>query len=273
MKKILKCLLFIGLLGLWAPASFGQISGKVYYKSILEIQKFEPLAGITVFKGDKSSFNFLKQAKSSSNTETSVSQVDPYNINMEVNMGEPLASYLEVFIDRDEKEIISRENYFKNGKSHPCLTVEPSNPMKWEITGEKKTIDAFEAIKARTNFRGRSYTAWFTTDIPIDIGPWKFHGLPGLILEVYDDEKGVQFYMSSVEIPAKLNEVINPPTAPEQLTIQEYAEYEQDLSKELIELLQSKLPRGIAVGNIDVKKGKDLGIEREYNFATSKTNQ
>lgn len=270
MKKLLKYLLFIGLLGLWVPASFGQISGKVVYKSILEIQNFEPLAGVTKFQGDKSSFNFLFDGKSSGNKESSINQEDPFNLEMEVHMGEPLASYLKVYIDREKEEIISRENYFKGGAMHACLTTEPANPMQWNITGEKKTIDAFEAIKARTDFRGRSYTAWFTTDIPIDIGPWKFHGLPGLILEVYDDEKGVQFYMSSVQIPVKLDEEIKPPSAPERLTIQEYAEYEQNFNQELVELLQSKMPRGMSVGNVEVKKTKSTGIEREFDFTASK---
>jgi GLPGLI family protein len=36
------------------------------------------------------------------------------------------------------------------------------------------------------------HTAWFALDIPISDGPWKFCGLPGLIMEVYD--KGEQQY-------------------------------------------------------------------------------
>ena len=43
------------------------------------------------------------------------------------------------------------------------------------------------------NFRGRTYEAWFTTEIPVKDGPWKFHGLPGLILEVYDIQKHYSF--------------------------------------------------------------------------------
>lgn len=57
--------------------------------------------------------------------------------------------------------------------------------------------------KATCTFRGREYTAWFCVDIPISNGPWKFGGLPGLILKVYD--KDHLFVFESIEIEKKRN--------------------------------------------------------------------
>lgn len=64
-------------------------------------------------------------------------------------------------------------------------------PMKWTIDTATKRIGDFNCIKARCFFRGRNYTAWYTPDIPLAMGPWKLGGLPGLIVEVEDDNKDI----------------------------------------------------------------------------------
>lgn len=38
--------------------------------------------------------------------------------------------------------------------------------------------------KATTKFAGREYIAWYSLDIPIPYGPYKFYGLPGLIVKL-----------------------------------------------------------------------------------------
>lgn len=54
------------------------------------------------------------------------------------------------------------------------------------IEDSTKTILGHECQMATCKFRGRIWSAWFSLDIPITDGPWKFNGLPGLILEAYD---------------------------------------------------------------------------------------
>jgi GLPGLI family protein len=63
----------------------------------------------------------------------------------------------------------------------------------WAVTDETDTIFDYPCRKAKVSYAGRNYSAWFTPDIPVSDGPWKFHGLPGLILKVEDDEKLFQY--------------------------------------------------------------------------------
>lgn len=61
--------------------------------------------------------------------------------------------------------------------------------FNWNIQTEKQKIGEYNTQKATTEFGGRKWTAWFSTDLPFQDGPYKFHGLPGLIVKIEDDGK------------------------------------------------------------------------------------
>jgi len=67
--------------------------------------------------------------------------------------------------------------------------TEPWPLMQWTLCNEQQTILEYRCQKAICHFRGRDFVAWFATDVPIKGGPWKFGGLPGCILKVYDVQK------------------------------------------------------------------------------------
>ncbi|MGR3854524.1 GLPGLI family protein [Chryseobacterium indologenes] len=72
----------------------------------------------------------------------------------------------------------------------------------WEISDSTKTFEGYKVQKALTEFGGRSWVAWFTKDIPIPYGPYKFNGLPGLIMELYDTRRDYHFkVIKSEKIP------------------------------------------------------------------------
>ena len=78
------------------------------------------------------------------------------------------------------------------------LMEEEYAPQEWTMINESKIISGYACKKAICHFRGRDYVAWYSTDINCSEGPWKFHGLPGLILEVYDMEQHYRFTLIDV---------------------------------------------------------------------------
>ena len=75
--------------------------------------------------------------------------------------------------------------------------------ISWKFEKETKKIGTYTCYKAIAPFRGREYTVWYTPEIPIPYGPWKFNGLPGLVLEAYDSEYKIYFYFKNIEYPVK----------------------------------------------------------------------
>jgi len=61
--------------------------------------------------------------------------------------------------------------------------------FEWEMTDSVANVLGYKCQSARCKFRGREWTVFYTEEIPLSEGPWKLHGLPGLIMKA-TDEKG-----------------------------------------------------------------------------------
>lgn len=68
----------------------------------------------------------------------------------------------------------------------------------WKLTDETSTISGYEVQKAVTEFAGRTWIAWFASEIPINDGPYKFNGLPGLIVKISDTKQHYVFELLSM---------------------------------------------------------------------------
>ncbi|AQX09162.1 GLPGLI family protein [Elizabethkingia ursingii] len=71
----------------------------------------------------------------------------------------------------------------------------PLSKMNWKIGDEVKKIGVYNCQKATLEIGGRNWTAWFTPDIPLNFGPYKFQGLPGLIVSVSDEKSHYSFML------------------------------------------------------------------------------
>jgi GLPGLI family protein len=143
------------------------------------------------------------------------------------------------------------------------LVLKEKRPeLDWKLLDEQKKIGKFLANKAICRFRGRNYTAWYTTQIPSNIGPWKLNGLPGMILEVHEEDKILEIYFKSIRISNEgINDLAAIFSSGKTITLQEYAESQNKLGDELVKKIASKLPRGTSI-SIDGKT--ENFIEREF---------
>ena len=87
-----------------------------------------------------------------------------------------------------------------NVHSKYFLVEDTLSNFVWTITKDKKKILEYTCSKATTSFRGRNYEAWFTEEVPVKNGPWKFCGLPGLIVKVGDTDGVYTFNLVSLNL-------------------------------------------------------------------------
>ncbi|MDZ7683198.1 MAG: GLPGLI family protein [Fodinibius sp.] len=80
---------------------------------------------------------------------------------------------------------------------------EKAPEINWTIEDSTKNIGNYTVQKATAHFRGRHYTAWFTPKIPVPFGPWKLNGLPGLILQAYDNSRNIYFSATQINTISK----------------------------------------------------------------------
>lgn len=82
----------------------------------------------------------------------------------------------------------------------PFFIKELIPAMDWQLVDETKTIENGGILhKATLSFRGRNYTAWYSTDYPIQVGPWKFHNLPGLAFEITEEFNQYRWQLTKIE--------------------------------------------------------------------------
>lgn len=142
----------------------------------------------------------------------------------------------------DNENLFFRDNYYDE-----LLLVKEAEPtQKWTLLNESKDISGFSVHKATTQYRGRKYTAWYTPEIPLPYGPWKFNGLPGLILEVYDQDK--IFYLSAKRININQNQLcelpINKNSLKNAMSLEQYLNEREQIIDEVFARLSALQPKG-----------------------------
>ena len=89
---------------------------------------------------------------------------------------------------------------------------EPTGLFSWTLTPTTATVAGYACQRATTAFGGRQWEAWFTREVPVGDGPYKFYGLPGLIVKVGDARQHYLFELTQLRqlVPPV---VIAPPEA------------------------------------------------------------
>lgn len=106
----------------------------------------------------------------------------------------------EIIIDYPEKGTNSVKEYLAGTIRR---YEDDGASQNWEIGDETKDYLGYNCRKATCHYRGRDYIAWYSEELPIPYGPFVFHGLPGLIVELSDSNKEYNFSLIGIEKPSE----------------------------------------------------------------------
>lgn len=94
-----------------------------------------------------------------------------------------------------------------NGFTPVNIAYNEDHKFVWQTLSDKEKIGEYNTQKATTEYGGRKWTAWFTSDIPLQDGPYKFYGLPGLIVKVEDEGKNYSWELKGNKKVTNFNEI------------------------------------------------------------------
>ena len=100
-----------------------------------------------------------------------------------------------VFKNMPKKGIIT----FKHMPFHLTTQDSIQQLFDWQLMEGDSVVCSYPCKKAQTTFRGRTWTVWYSLDLPYSDGPWKLCGLPGLILHARDNEGKFIFNCVGIE--------------------------------------------------------------------------
>lgn len=86
---------------------------------------------------------------------------------------------------------------------------EPITTIKWQIDdNENVEISGFQCKKAKAVCFGRKWMVYFTPEIPLNNGPLKLWGLPGLIIKAWDKDNYFTYELKGFKQLTATNPII-----------------------------------------------------------------
>lgn len=139
----------------------------------------------------------------------------------------------------------------------------------WKIDETKtKKILGYNCIKATSNFRGSQVTAYFTKELPYSAGPFKFFGLPGLILDIREDNNNYNIWKAE-KIELTVDPKINfAPTLKDypKMNMKEFIEMKEGNQNKEMDAILAKMPSGTKTEN--QYRNIRLGLEKVFEWET-----
>jgi len=175
---------------------------------------------------------------SNSTVYRNVNDSSPEDLDMESNDGAVVIKIQQddteeiLFTSFKEKKVVHQQGIM--GKSF--VVEQDLKKHAWKLTNEKIKYLDYECQKATIEDEDQFVVAWYTTQIPTQIGPSSFNGLPGAILLISIDDGKYEIKATEVDLKSLDYTAITPPSEGKKVTQKEFDKINEEKMKEMEEM-------------------------------------
>lgn len=242
-SKLMKTVLLLVFCILSIVMAQGQKSGEIEYKITVNVHKFmtgemeQYKSFVPEFKTSHKLLRFNENQSIYEKKEMEVTTAEGHG------HGGPFGGEADNkrHTDLKTKTVLKKVDAF--GKTY--LVTGDIESFKWKITGKSKKIKGLPCISAEYSDTAMTYTAWFTPTMPVQLGPEGYGALPGLILEMVNQDSSIVIETVNLDKRAVLDDEIKKPTKGKEMTQEEFEKLVADKIKEFEERSGRKMPAGM----------------------------
>ncbi|RRJ90341.1 GLPGLI family protein [Paenimyroides tangerinum] len=199
------------------------------------------------------------------NSQTSIFRENYKNLPWDIKENEHDADFIATVAKNLDNEFVlfdfkKRECFLIEDFVKSTYKVEEIFPVfDWQITSDEKQIGNLNCKKAIGNYRSRKFEVWFAAEIPIQVGPWKFNGLPGLVIEAYSLEMRYHYVLRNIKYNEDVN--IELPQIDKLVSIRDYVTLQNEFHENST---KAATPRGATVTVIKADRANFLEPKYEW---------
>lgn len=261
MKKINLTIIII-CVTIFCNKIYSQNSGELIYISKNKLNNYLEEKYVLNFNNNISLFTLLeREVKAKINA-------DEYENEITVSNKYPDSLTSKYIINTAKNEILfSKPISHDDFKTFLNYHIKENLKLNWLIHNDTISISNIKCQKASLEFRGRNYIAWFSTEHNLPYGPFKFYGLPGIIVLIEDSLKEVSFMLKAIKFNSNdVSSFFNEFKKNNFISLKDFNKIQSKAVKnsqdDFMRSIQSKLGRGATV---EVVKTQNYNIELNFD--------
>lgn len=235
MKKLILLALIFSTGGLLAQ----QKSGQIFYKETTDIHRgmenesSEIIAAVPQYQSSSMCLLFTENISLYQKIDEEKDQALPSNWTHE-DHGMNVTMKIEAPRYTLYQDLMKNEKTEERDFLGKLFLIEgPLRTYQWKIAPEEKIITGFNCRKAVHQDSSRTLVAWFTSEIPVSVGPSEYHGLPGMILEVNIDNGARIITANKVLNEPPGRDLLQKPYKGKRVSVSEFEEIRDNKLKEM----------------------------------------